>query len=700
MKNFYAFKIISFCLLLASTCAPLLVQAQQLGFANSNFMGTHSLYRNPSAIADARQSFYLNLFSVEVGATNNYFRYESPVSLLNLLKNDLSFKDEYLKETLNGKPKLLTLGAELRGPALMIRLSSKHSFGLTTRLRGGIQINNLSEDIARLYKVQGEGGSAEEIVNQVSENNTFNLNANVYSEVGFSYARVIFDQQTHFLKGGITLKKLAGGYSAHLINEDTQFRLREDANDNYTLELNRIKAKYGYINEEVLEDKETVSDYISMLTGKNSPGKGWGADIGFTYEYRLKWEKYRTQLDGKEVINQRKNKYKYRVGISLMDIGGINYKNSPDLQAYSVERENKTLALQDFEDADGSAEFTEVLNNALDITDADRITSFRAGLPTTLNVNLDYNIAGPLYANAAWIQDLRSKNVIGMHQFSLLAVTPRIEFRTLEIAAPVALQNNYSVLTVGAMLKFGPYFIGSDNIGGALNMGKPYGANVYTGFAFSFANKKNQKDKDKDGVSDRIDKCKKIPGTWELMGCPDKDKDGIIDAEDACPEVAGTIALRGCPPPANVVKEPVSAPTQPESKPEPDPIQTPVPVGLIKSAVDSLDKPIPDSLSKPVTDSLNSALLDSLHKAGSSSFNHMNLGASKPSISEAANSSSLNKTFGIIPVATTQTTSANKSENNPHSEPLSKPENTPGDIAAPAPKKASKASTEIDKLEH
>ena len=190
-----------------------------------------------------------------------------------------------------------------------------------------------------------------------------------------------------------------------------------------------------------------------------------------------------------------------------------------------------------------------------------------------------------------------------------------------------------------------------------------------------------------------------IWGDTERVGGT-KLKDGIIDAEDACPEVAGTIALRGCPPPANVVKEPVSAPTQPESKPEPDPIQTPVPVGLIKSAVDSLDKPIPDSLSKPVTDSLNSALLDSLHKAGSSSFNHMNLGASKPSISEAVNSSSLNKTFGIIPVATTQTTSANKSENNPHSEPLSKPENTPGDIAAPAPKKASKASTEIDKLEH
>jgi len=626
MKNFYVIKTVFFRLIVAATFIPVVVQAQQLGLSNSNFMGTHSLYRNPSSIADPRQSFYLNLFAGDVGASNNYFRYESPVSLFKLWKNDMSFEEEYLKETLNGKPKLLTAGAELRGPSLMIRLSPKHSFGLTTRLRAGVQINNLSEDIARLYKV--ENGTTEDLVNQISENNTLNLNANVYSEIGFSYARVIFDQQTHFLKGGVTLKKLAGAYSAYLINEDTQFRLREDANDSYTLELDRIKAKYGYLNEEVLEDKETASDYISMLTGKNSPGKGWGADIGFTYEYRPKWEKYHTRLDGKEVINQRKNKYIYRVGISLMDIGGITYKNSPDLRGYNVERTDKTLALDDFDEADGTDEYAEVLNTALDITDADKITSFRSGLPTTLNLNFDLKIAGPIYANATWMQDLRGKNAIGMRQFSLLAVTPRIEFRALEIAAPVALQNNYSVLTVGAMVKLGPFFIGSDNIGGALNMGKPYGANVYTGLAFSFANKKN-KDKDKDGVSDRIDKCKKIPGTWELMGCPDKDKDGIADADDTCPDIAGTVALRGCPPPANVVTEPGSAPAQTENKSEADTASIPTPETQVISPTDSLGKPIPDSLNQAIPDTLKSVHLDFSPQAAAISFNNTNLDASK-----------------------------------------------------------------------
>ena len=412
------------------------------------------------------------------------------------------------------------------------------------------------------------------------------------------------------------------------MSDDTDFRLREDANQDYTLEIDRIKAKYGYINEGALQDKEEVSDYLSMLLGKDSPGKGWGADIGFTYEYRPKWEKYRTMLDGKEVINQRKNKYKYRVGISLMDLGGVHYKNSPDLRGYNVERTNKTLALADFDDADDSEAFADVLNNALDITDVDKINSFRAGLPATLNLNFDYNIAGPLYANATWIQDLRNKNAIGMRQFSLLAVTPRLEFRALEAAFPVAWQSNYSVLTVGAMLKLGPIFIGSDNIGGAFNLGNPYGANAYMGLAFSFANKKN-KDKDKDGVSDGIDKCKKVPGTWEYLGCP---------------------------PPASVIPTPVSAPAQPEIKFEPDSGQTPAPPIPIKSTADSLGIPMPDSLSKTVADSLNKVPLDSLPQLDSSSFQNLSPEKSKTPEVKPGNitpaSNSAEKEGATIPLAT------------------------------------------------
>ena len=54
-------------------------------------------------------------------------------------------------------------------------------------------------------------------------------------------------------------------------------------------------------------------------------------------------------------------------------------------------------------------------------------------------------------------------------------------------------------------------------------------------------------DRDKDGVSDKKDKCPDVPGLKEFEGCPDTDEDGLPDNEDDCPEEAGPIENKGCP---------------------------------------------------------------------------------------------------------------------------------------------------------
>ena len=54
-------------------------------------------------------------------------------------------------------------------------------------------------------------------------------------------------------------------------------------------------------------------------------------------------------------------------------------------------------------------------------------------------------------------------------------------------------------------------------------------------------------DSDKDGISDKKDKCPDVPGLKEFEGCPDTDGDGIPDNEDDCPEEAGPTENKGCP---------------------------------------------------------------------------------------------------------------------------------------------------------
>lgn len=54
-------------------------------------------------------------------------------------------------------------------------------------------------------------------------------------------------------------------------------------------------------------------------------------------------------------------------------------------------------------------------------------------------------------------------------------------------------------------------------------------------------------DSDGDGTVDYLDKCPSEPGSTQLMGCPDSDKDGIADINDNCPTVPGLANFKGCP---------------------------------------------------------------------------------------------------------------------------------------------------------
>lgn len=54
-------------------------------------------------------------------------------------------------------------------------------------------------------------------------------------------------------------------------------------------------------------------------------------------------------------------------------------------------------------------------------------------------------------------------------------------------------------------------------------------------------------DTDKDGIADNEDQCPTEPGTAQMKGCPDTDGDGIIDSKDKCPNIKGSLTMDGCP---------------------------------------------------------------------------------------------------------------------------------------------------------
>lgn len=534
-----------FLLLFFGVVASNQLRAQQLlGISNSNYAGTNGVYLNPSSIADSRYGFYFNLVTAQGSLTNNYYRYDSRYSLLRLAFNGFNepynLRPEYYQELDHDRTKIFDIRAEVRLPSLMVKLSPKHSIAFTNRMRGSFEATNVTPFIANDFR-----NNNLTLVSILSNESLLRMNTNWYRETGLTYARELWAKDKHYLKGGLTLKYLQGIYSSSLYSNNLQTQL---ATNNQEIVLRVLDADIGYHYTQPRDYPE--ENLFDAVFWKSKNGRGLGADLGFTYEYRPEIDSYRYKMNGKDELDNLKNKYKYRIGLSLLDIGGIryntNYSDSTAAGSYVIRRQNVDLPQQDLQNS-SLDNYYPILNRGLSVGSADQQDGFRAKLPTALHLNFDYRLKEKFYVNAAWFQSLRTQKAIGMRSRSFLAVTPRFETKHFEFSLPLSLINDYQQVTMGAMMRVGSFFfIGSDNLPGVLNIGKPFGLDVYTGIMITGLQGK-KKDSDKDGVSDKLDACPYVAGVWEFKGCPDTDSDGIEDKLDKCPTEAGSKEMGGCP---------------------------------------------------------------------------------------------------------------------------------------------------------
>ncbi len=533
-----------------------------LGLSNGNYSGTNGIYLNPSSIVDSRVGGYINFFGFGANMYNNYLSYSGPKSLFRALR-DTTFNigDDNIKENLNGKDKVVNFSNELRGPSFMVSILPKHAIGISTRNRFFVQAVDVSQPIARMIRwgfdstTTGFSGPDGLSYEQLYTETRFGINVNNFTEIGFTYATVLMDRDKHFLKAGITYKYLAGTYSAFFKN-DGGGGVTIKGTD--SLELSNTNVQYGYVGENLYKtDTNSYGLDFSRVFGPNRVGKGYGLDIGFTYEFRPNYKNYRYTLDGKERWDKTENKYFLRVSGTLMDLGRITYSDSRYVRNNTLAR-NRVVTWGSIDTV--SEIFNQLGNTGPDESVVHRFddavgavlgfdnqsNEFVSKLPTAFNIQADVKVINNVYVNAMWLQGLRRKGEIGARQFSMLAVTPRFETRWFEASIPLVLNNDYRNFSFGLFARFGPFFIGSDNITGLFKSTNVNGFDIYGGMSLPIF-RRNPRDRDGDGVSDRKDRCRQVAGKLEFWGCPDSDGDGVQDDKDKCPDVYGDTAFMGCP---------------------------------------------------------------------------------------------------------------------------------------------------------
>jgi hypothetical protein len=471
-----------------------------IGLQHSNYGGIHQSVLNPANIANSRHRLYVNGLTAGFGFNNDYLGLNLPFSVYNLITGNVpsqyknsngqvDFQESWLNENLNGKPKNLNLYLQVRGPGFMKQFKNGFSFGLQYKNVISFQINDVAEPLARLarYGIDSSNGSVSysgpnqfQVGTQYGDN-SFTINANAYGEIGATVAKTIIKNDNMVLKFGATPKLLMGYGTGYIKNKGLLIR----AQGTDTIIFNQTDVEYGYTNPEIFNNISDVN--FGILKNKLS-GSGFGLDLGASIEINPKVSK--------AIINKNTN-YLFRAGISLLDMGRISYgKNVKNTHITNGSTDkyfivNSTFAQAWSQGQDRGIQYTDsVMRTLFNVdTSSKKIIS---RLPTTLNLQFDYNVFKFFYVGANVSQDFRGKQSVGIRKPSYLVIIPRIESKFIEFSLPIGMMNDYRNPRIGVYLRLGPVFIGSDNIIGQLRSSNIYGSDLYFGISTGILDKKKK----------------------------------------------------------------------------------------------------------------------------------------------------------------------------------------------------------------
>ncbi|NIJ51726.1 DUF5723 family protein [Dyadobacter arcticus] len=488
-------KSLSVAILIILLGLPLRGLCQHLpGISMGNFAGTNALYHNPAFVADSRYGLYVNLVGTQFYTANNHVKYKAPYSFLSLITNTVSdeyrnekgvlmFPRSYLGEKLNGNKKYLNAGGDTRLPSVMFNiLKGRVGVGISTRVRYMLNTSQVTEPLARLISKTTQ---QKELQGVLFENQSGQLHFNGVGEIAFTVGGTVIDNETDFIKVGVTVKRLIGLYNAHTIIDNSSYDINPDElyeNKRQFIFVNEINVRYGITRDEGFQN---IRASPAWLIGGAPPGSGWGFDLGAVYEYRPDINKFSYTEVGVRKRDASKNKYLYRVALSLTDIGKVHFKNPAYVLQQETHTSNKEFRYDSFQKLKGSEGIFEAINTSLE-GGQPIAPNFKSVLPTAFQASVDYNIKPNVYVSGLWVQNLISQSAFGMKAESYLAVTPRYEHRWYEFSVPISLMNHYRSPAIGIAGRAGPVWIGTDHITGLLNIGNPKSFNLYFGISGGF----------------------------------------------------------------------------------------------------------------------------------------------------------------------------------------------------------------------
>ncbi len=441
-------RTLSACAVLCSLSA---FAQEQVGLANSNYAGTDAIPLNPARMAGQWPYMDINLIGANLFAWNDHvFLARQEHSFWGDIDAGLGGEagdDFTIEETVAPGGKEGFDAVAVKGPAVAVSLG-KASLGahITTRqVTGAVGI---SPELAR-FMVNGLGYVPQHGTRYTEDH--IRLSAAAWTEVGLSYARILYGRGLQRISAGATVKYLMGHGAVAAQLDELDYMVIDTAR----------ATVYG------------ASGSYAFSEPAVQAGSGAGVDLGFTFERTL--EEADRHLPHRSTTGCDPLAYRWRAGLSVLDLGGISF-NRPHQGSFSASQAH-------FPDYGGiQVDGIEGMDSLItaSFSNVSRGNRMVIGLPTALSGQFDLNVRRNLYLAVDAVQNIASRSSLRLRRPNTLAVVPRFETRRFEVAVPVVL-HEYDPLhpSVGLMIRLNSVVIGSDHVLPMLARTDIYGLDLY-----------------------------------------------------------------------------------------------------------------------------------------------------------------------------------------------------------------------------
>lgn len=433
--------------------AFLTVSAQEhySGINTSQRTGIINAGVNPAELMNIGATYDIHIFSVSGKISNNQLGF-----------GDLVGNGNFLDDLFTGNGSVdLRLDGEITGPSIAWK-TEKWAFAFSTKAYARLDMVNVDMNLGDALTDSAIDsfffGSS-----TVNTNDNQRMNGTSWGEIGISGATNLYDDGTHELNAGVTLKLLFPGSYVNFGADSFTGKITNDFGDTYLTEA-RANLNIAYSGN--LGDSFTeFNDYAKSLFGKPN---GFGADIGVNYQWK----------DGE-------GPYKLNVGVSVRNIGAMTFKSSNNSSTNYVlnVQGTDTLNLNQFQNAKSMKDIESILlaSGYLNKTVNEK-QSFKVKLPTLLSLYADVKIVPSFYVTAftqfKTIKDDENGQIASQN---IVSLTPRYTVKNYELWMPFS-QSEFSGFSTGLGFRAYGFFIGSGSLVTALFDSKQ--ADAYIGYSF------------------------------------------------------------------------------------------------------------------------------------------------------------------------------------------------------------------------